>query len=120
MFKFIQDGDDVSVEMRIDEGATWWELSERFVNFLQASGFVVDRQDFAEYWADELDVDQYPDDEEEPVSISLSADPNDTFTFDGINTLKVDDGITVSISTDTSPGQRAFATMADTLGGHNG
>lgn len=122
MFKFVQDGHVVTVEMRVDEGVTWWELSDHFFNFLQASGYVITRQDFAEYWADQLDEypdEDYPQDEEEPtVSIKLDTDPNDTFVFDGMNTLSArDDSIVITTTpVDASTGHRVFASMADTLG----
>lgn len=46
---FIKDDQVASVSMTMDNSITWMELTEQFYGFMIASGYVLDREDFAEY-----------------------------------------------------------------------
>lgn len=55
---FANFSDDRSNEVKIQsDEMTWHELSEEFFSFLQGSGYVLERADFAEYWAQYLPSD---------------------------------------------------------------
>lgn len=45
------DGDD-QVEIRMDGDATWMEVTERFVQFLQGCGYQVTEEQLYEYFAE--------------------------------------------------------------------
>ena len=110
-FVFEQQEDDVQVTMIVDSGATWWELSEKFFSFLQASGYVLSREQFAEYWADQLE-DQIAEDN----TVTITTFGNDVF-----NTMN--DSVEVTGSTITlnvppiDPGEAAFSNIVNTLRG---
>ena len=61
--QFSNFSEDRSTEVRLEnEDYTWPELAEEFLAFLQGCGYMISRQDFAEYWAAEL-----PANEEKPA-----------------------------------------------------
>ena len=61
--QFSNFSEDRSTEVRLEnEDYTWPELAEEFLAFLQGCGYMISRQDFAEYWAAKL-----PANEEKPA-----------------------------------------------------
>jgi len=52
---FLKYDDERSVEHKVtDEDMTWPDLSEDFFSFLQGCGYVLSREDFADYWSQYL------------------------------------------------------------------
>ena len=48
-----KDHEGAYLQMRIEEDATWVDVSNRFVEFLQGCGYIVQGIDVAEYLMDE-------------------------------------------------------------------
>lgn len=67
-FIFIHMLSDRSNELKVNGGLNWQDLSEEFFTFLQGSGYVLSRGEFADYWAQHSDQ----------VSISI-----DSYGFEG-------------------------------------
>jgi len=59
-FVFVYEHDTGRVEHTVDGGVTWFELADRFVEFLKGSGFQMTKQEIADY----LNEDQLTSEEE--------------------------------------------------------
>ena len=67
--------EEVEVEMTIrTDGATWMEVTEEFINFLQSCGYIVQGIDVAEYLQDMYAFQARKDEEGEPI-IELRHEP---------------------------------------------
>jgi len=52
---FLKYDDEHSVEHKVSDGDIMWtDLSEDFFSFLQGCGYVLTREDFADYWSQYL------------------------------------------------------------------
>ena len=55
---FARFDEDRSTELKLhNDDVTWWELADEFLAFLQGCGYQVTREDFAEYWAQFLPIE---------------------------------------------------------------
>lgn len=88
-----------SINMTLEDGSTWSELSEEFFLFLQACGYIVTRSDLAEQWAEYLEVNSEAADNPPSGNVTINIKDMHTMATEGLFTPSGNGTITVTPST---------------------
>lgn len=62
MIRFEKDSDGIRVSMVVDEEGTWFDLTDRFIEFMLGCGYVFDYMEVADYIKESYEgVSKYAD-----------------------------------------------------------